>query len=317
MYFKIDSVAICTVLALIPTIVSHGLILQAYGDGDESIIGKGLGVLETTKALRGYPGKFKGQRDIPVFSNPTIPDENCKKCPRTEPFNKCAKCLCKGKNCKETFIPGCLKCTKKNNYNLNCVECRTPLPNGCGRTFYVGDQDLYDFDDPKVAKWKGTDRYGKGSLNTKAFINKLAKKNKIPLVKAGGYLTAKVLQFNADGAGPYHCKLDMTGQATQWEGTPLEVVVNVPGDGGFLNGENLKHKMVIKMPANLQCTGSYGGMERICIARCQNEAANGPFGGCIAFQQTPGSPAPSPPTPEQPIPGPETIEGDLNDDETY
>ncbi|KAK6330546.1 hypothetical protein TWF718_002746 [Orbilia javanica] len=52
------------------------------------------------------------------------------------------------------------------------------------------------------------------------------------------------------------------------------------------------------LPTDMKCTGDYGpDIKNICIIRCQNQALNGPFGGCIAIQQV-GLPEPSSSAPE-------------------
>lgn len=42
--------------------------------------------------------------------------------------------------------------------------------------------------------------------------------------------------------------------------------------------------MTITMPTSLNCTG--GSTGNICTVRCRNNALAGPFGGCIAVQQS-------------------------------
>ncbi|KAF3920967.1 hypothetical protein ABW20_dc0100245 [Dactylellina cionopaga] len=295
MHLQTTSAVVGAFLALIPGIAAHGMILDAWGDGNPNVHGIGIGA--RTKNWKAV----KFLRDVPVFSTPTIPDKTCKLCPRTEPSTRCAECICKGANCASTFKPGC-KC-KKSGYNPNCKPCRTPNPDGCGRTAIraAGVPNWY-LKDAKGKKMKCCGKDGISSLNHKVIISQFAKQNRIPQVRAGGVLNIKFLQVNADGAGPFVCKIDYTAMATTWESTNLTITTNVPGDGGFLGpGYKKVHPMVVKLPSNLKCSGSYGGINTVCIVRCQNEAPNGPFGGCIAVQQVDKpSTEPVTPVPDEP-----------------
>ncbi|EPS38882.1 hypothetical protein H072_7368 [Dactylellina haptotyla CBS 200.50] len=115
----------------------------------------------------------------------------------------------------------------------------------------------------------------------------------IPKVTPGGFLKIDILQVNGDGAGPWVCYLDNAGKAQKpWTRLDMDTKApygQVPGVQGlkFLPKSNLtpiEHPFRVFMPANLKCTGSYGGMSDICMVRCQNNAPNGFFGGCIAIQ---------------------------------
>ncbi|RPA74093.1 hypothetical protein BJ508DRAFT_333395 [Ascobolus immersus RN42] len=106
----------------------------------------------------------------------------------------------------------------------------------------------------------------------------------LPQVTAGGQLSMTLHQINADGAGPYRCTLDQTGTGQNFQN--VEVATNVPGFLGLSLGNSATDlPLVVTMPAGLACTGSMGGMENICMVRCQNQALAGPFGGCVPVQQ--------------------------------
>ncbi|KAK6542411.1 hypothetical protein TWF694_006366 [Orbilia ellipsospora] len=300
MHLPSTVVAVGALLSLVPGIAGHGMILDAWGDVDPSCRGKGIGA--TTKSWK----DIKFLRDVPVFSNPTIPDKSCHKCPQ-QGSTRCAECICKGKNCgTNIFKPGC-KC-KYANWNLNCAACRQYLPDGCGRTATnpAGYAHWY-LKDPKgySKKSKCCGMAGQTSLNTEIIVNQLIKNNNIPKVKAGGNLHLSFLQVNADGAGPFMCRIDMTAQATQWDATNLTITTNVPGDGGFLGpGYKKLFPMVIQLPEDLKCTGTSGGMSNMCIVRCENFAPNGPFGGCVAVQQIPNPPKETTTVTVTDVPGP-------------
>jgi hypothetical protein len=47
--------------------------------------------------------------------------------------------------------------------------------------------------------------------------------------------------------------------------------------------------VAIQMPAGMTCSGSVGGATNACVAKLQNSALAGPFGGSVAFTQSPGA----------------------------
>ncbi|KAF3287530.1 hypothetical protein TWF970_007250 [Orbilia oligospora] len=63
---------------------------------------------------------------------------------------------------------------------------------------------------------------------------------------------------------------------------------NIHGDKHSINLGTI-HKgnlwITYVLPTDLRCTGSYGNMKNICLIRCENKAANGPFGSCVPVQQ--------------------------------
>ncbi|KAF3920953.1 hypothetical protein ABW20_dc0107664 [Dactylellina cionopaga] len=78
-------------LALIPSIASHAVIIEAYGEANPKVLGCALGVVPTTP--RTNTGAL-GQQDTGVFSDPTIPGV-CKKAPMVQGFDKsCTACQC-------------------------------------------------------------------------------------------------------------------------------------------------------------------------------------------------------------------------------
>lgn len=97
-------------------------------------------------------------------------------------------------------------------------------------------------------------------------------------------MTVTIHQVNADGAGPYTCDMDPTGNTLGATGQiPLAVTNNVPGANGFSQAKTQDFNMTVTMPATLNCTG--GSTGNICTVRCRNNALAGPFGGCFAVQQ--------------------------------
>lgn len=44
--------------------------------------------------------------------------------------------------------------------------------------------------------------------------------------------------------------------------------------------------VTMKIPAGMTCSGQVGGASNVCVAKLQNQAGAGPFGGSIAFTQS-------------------------------
>ncbi|KAK6362940.1 hypothetical protein TWF730_000391 [Orbilia blumenaviensis] len=128
----------------------------------------------------------------------------------------------------------------------------------------------------------------------------------IPKIKAGGKLHVSSFQVNADGAGPFRCRIDATGQANKWK--DLVVSKNCAGDrhSKLWPPRPYACNFTVELPTTLGCTGKYGTHTTVCIVRCENFAINGPFGGCIAVREdaAPKPPAPKPPTTKPPAPTP-------------
>ncbi|KAK6345769.1 hypothetical protein TWF718_007675 [Orbilia javanica] len=117
----------------------------------------------------------------------------------------------------------------------------------------------------------------------------------IPKIKPGGKVFVTSYQVNEDGAGPFSCRLDTTGQATNWVSVP--VTNNCAGSAQSKRWPVVRQcTFTVNLPAKLGCSGNYPPHKNVCILRCQNQAPNGPFGGCIALREDPPkTTAPSPP----------------------
>ena len=92
-------------------------------------------------------------------------------------------------------------------------------------------------------------------------------------VKAGTAMTVTIHQVNADGAGPYVCDMDPTGQLVNCVvlmllsnfisgntlgvtgQTNLSVTNNVPGANGFSQAKEQDFNMTVTLPTNMACTG--------------------------------------------------------------
>ncbi|KAF3914836.1 hypothetical protein ABW20_dc0104019 [Dactylellina cionopaga] len=302
MQWKISIVG--AILALIPLIAGHSMIIDAVGNANDKVRGCALGVDELPADKSKYMGR--NWRDTIIFAKPWKPDFECKACPRA-PTNECAECLCRDATCPQMFIPGCTLCPK---FDLNCPKCRTYTPNNCGRRLRVNESSFYtkDYDGPFSHPVPGgpyvTYIDGQSAINAPTWIEAMAKKNEIPYVTEGGVLTMSVYQQNADGAGPYSCRISYGASPDEWESTALEITTNVPGVGGISTNHGVQFPLVVRMPNKLECTGSYTGAKNVCLIQCSNTARNGPFGGCIPIQVVPGPKPPPPVVQEPPKPKP-------------
>ena len=143
----------------------------------------------------------------------------------------------------------------------------------------------------------GTDATGtktpKGT--TENIVSKLAgtgATSGLPTSGDDGTVTMTFHQVNQDGAGPLTAAVDPTSGGTDASAFQTAAVTqNVPGIGiGGLSGTTATDFPVkIQMPAGMTCQGTVGGASNVCIAKLQNSAAAGPFGGSVAFTQSPAA----------------------------
>ncbi|KKA29410.1 hypothetical protein TD95_004063 [Thielaviopsis punctulata] len=144
------------------------------------------------------------------------------------------------------------------------AEIAANVVNECGRTELNGNIDVGESTE--------------NALSAKA----------VTQAKPGDKVTVTIHQVNSDGAGPYVCDMDMTGNTLGVSGqTPLEVENNVPGVNGFSQAKTQNFNITVTMPDNMNCTGASTG--NVCTVRCRNNALAGPFGGCFPVQQVENS----------------------------
>ncbi|KAH6713604.1 hypothetical protein DL95DRAFT_358282 [Leptodontidium sp. 2 PMI_412] len=104
----------------------------------------------------------------------------------------------------------------------------------------------------------------------------------MPQISQGGMVMMTLHQVNGDGAGPYDCMIDSTGTGTQW--VNMQVATNVPGENSRSRAKATDFPLTAKVAADQECTGTAGGLDGVCMVRCNNAANAGPFGGCVAVQ---------------------------------
>lgn len=156
----------------------------------------------------------------------------------------------------------------------------------------------------------------------------------LPQIPAsGGTLSGTYHIVTTDGAGPITAVLDTTGTGKFSQGTVLDTITQVPGNGGNIKATRTKrdnfiaelwersldalearglmkraqnvntdHPMAFAVPAGTQCTGEMAGMKNVCLVKIANQNRAGPFGGVVAVQvgadgtATPAAPAAAPAT---------------------
>ncbi|KAF8460753.1 hypothetical protein BDZ91DRAFT_738612 [Kalaharituber pfeilii] len=152
--------------------------------------------------------------------------------------------------------------TTCNPFQMDTTIFTVGQPQGCGRTLAGGVTNV---------------------KNAISAVIRQSGVNNIVKARANGFVQIIVHQVNADGAGPFHCRLDQTGTGTKFKRLDMNMISRqVPGPN---------HILQVKLPANLRCTGTdISKAANLCLLRCQNPAPNGPFGGCVVFQQV-GRPA--------------------------
>ena len=114
----------------------------------------------------------------------------------------------------------------------------------------------------------------------------------LPTCSDTGVVSMTFHQVNQDGAGPLTAAIDPTSGGTDPAAfKSAQVVQNVPGSGvgGLSLVTTTDFPVTIQMPAGMTCNGQVGGVSNVCIARLQNSALAGPFGGSVAFTQSPAA----------------------------
>ncbi|TVY33182.1 hypothetical protein LSUB1_G007502 [Lachnellula subtilissima] len=111
----------------------------------------------------------------------------------------------------------------------------------------------------------------------------------MPTCADDGTVTMTFHQVNQDGAGPLTAMVDPTSGGTDPTAfQTAQVTQNVPGVGigGLSAATTMDFPVAIQMPAGMTCSGTAGGATGVCVAKLQNAALAGPFGGSAAFTQS-------------------------------
>ncbi|KAK6536348.1 hypothetical protein TWF281_000588 [Arthrobotrys megalospora] len=265
MHFSTLSGSIAILLAGAEIVSAHGAFVDAYGNADPTIRGYGLGYGHDTE--RKGTWLFPHQKDVPVFSNKIVHDKWWK---HYNP-NGCGTCVDAvagwyQKNHPDMWDP------KKTSEAKRWAFLHEVTPNGA----YISVKEGLSY--LAWQEWAKKERTNK--------VNNQQLKTGIPKVTAGGSLSVMNYQINLDGAGPFKCKIDYRAAADSWSRN-LVVTKNCPGDDKSLFWPGIQKEcwFTINMPQDLNCQGESGTVKDLCIVRCENNAENGPFGGCIPVQQ--------------------------------
>lgn len=114
----------------------------------------------------------------------------------------------------------------------------------------------------------------------------------LPTTADDGSVKMTFHQVNQDGAGPLTAMIDATSGGTDPAAfKSAEVTQNVPGIGigGLSAATTTDFPVAVAMPAGMTCQGQVGGASNVCVARLANSALAGPFGGSVAFTQSPAA----------------------------
>ncbi|KAK2009621.1 GEgh16 protein [Colletotrichum eremochloae] len=173
--------------------------------------------------------------------------------------------------------PGLLVDPTKADANIiNQQEIVQNVVNECGRTILAGNIDI-------------------GETTEAQLGNKT-----VTHVTKGSNVDITIAQVSQDGAGPYTCDLDPTSNANGATGQTNLTVKESKAQNGNI-------KLTVTMPKDLACVGASTG--NVCTVRCFNSNVKGPFGGCVAVQQTDTKPKKN--TPGN-IPTAQTLDGVLS-----
>ncbi|GAM82368.1 hypothetical protein ANO11243_003470 [Dothideomycetidae sp. 11243] len=113
------------------------------------------------------------------------------------------------------------------------------------------------------------------------------KSSGLPTPDRYGLVTLSVHQVNGDGAGPFTAFIDSTsGGLTAAAFKTAPVVQNVAGVASNSATTTTDFPMMVQVPKGTVCSGTIAGVNNVCILKITNAAANGPFGGSVAFTQS-------------------------------
>ncbi|KAK6334438.1 hypothetical protein TWF730_003652 [Orbilia blumenaviensis] len=243
---------------------AHLVFVKAIGSGDDSFAGYGLGYDPANKRDSG--GFFPWQKDVTVFDKKNVHTAWNKQYLHT--------------GCGVTTDSLVTQVQRVNQASwLHVAKHKKGWPWPHENTIAGGYNDIkWGIDHMAWLEWGKKTRFDNAIKQTL--------KSGIPKVVPGGKVKVTVWQVNQDGGGPFKCMIDYKGNANQWTTENLPVTTTCQGNAHSIRpwGGPAPCEFEVTLPANLECTGKYTA-DRICILRCQNQAANGPFGGCIPLQQ--------------------------------
>ncbi|KAF3921178.1 hypothetical protein ABW21_db0202370 [Orbilia brochopaga] len=272
MHFTISAATATAILAMIPEISAHAAFMTVIGNADQVVQGHSLGYDAATP--RDGTTQIPYQQDVAVFNNPIVPATPGTPWfgkPRTYWTNGCGSSILTLNNYYSTQVTLKVAYTKYTVAQKNTIIYQTPA---------------------------------KALIDWKAMTLQMSRSHMIPRATANGWLRIMVHQVNADGAGPYKCRIDSMGTASAWgPWIPIPAANNVPGQAALFSvkadGTKQQFPLTVPIPANQRCSGVYGNTRNVCMLRCENYAKNGPFGGCVPFVVEPDNDQPVTPPPSR------------------
>ncbi|APA11522.1 hypothetical protein SS1G_04934 [Sclerotinia sclerotiorum 1980 UF-70] len=114
----------------------------------------------------------------------------------------------------------------------------------------------------------------------------------------------------SDGAGPLTAMVDPTGKGDFSQAVKAEITTQIPGvNGNIRKSKQTRWNRVLRslglskratninenfpfsvaIPAGTTCTGTIAGQSNVCMVKIVNPSNAGPFGGCVAVQQSTGT----------------------------
>ncbi|KAA8569681.1 hypothetical protein EYC84_001275 [Monilinia fructicola] len=114
----------------------------------------------------------------------------------------------------------------------------------------------------------------------------------------------------SDGAGPLRAMVDTTGKGDFSKSVKAVVTTQIPGKKGKIRKSKQKrwervlsslglmkratninedYPFSVAIPAGITCTGTVAGQSNVCMVKIVNPSKAGPFGGCVAVQQSTGT----------------------------
>ncbi|KAK6513404.1 hypothetical protein TWF281_005030 [Arthrobotrys megalospora] len=285
--FKISTATAVAILASITEVSAHVRFLQSWGNYNHKVGGGCLGHLYHYPPKDYGPEQWPGQWDTIVYSTPVVPAW------WPSPYY--------GKP-RQWMSQGCgasLQTTYDYAYSINPGLAAPPsLMNNW------------------VELWKHRNYHvfmghvhGGAYIQTKAAVMAEVAADRMALSTPGGWLEIATYQVNADGGGPFRCRIDETGTGQNF-GEWVYPVRQPPGEHGKAGvhpwTNNQQSIIRVNLPANIKCEAKYGKHQNVCIVRCENYAVNGPFGGCVPVQVMYPAAAPEP-VPVKPEKKPEPV----------
>ncbi|KAK6525703.1 hypothetical protein TWF281_010754 [Arthrobotrys megalospora] len=246
---------------------AHLVVIDAWGSNKPGIHGYGLGFSQTND--RKDPG-FGRLQDVPVFDRILLHDRNN----GTYLPNGCGFSGMSVGNWYKNNKPEIWKANKGKVIQLfrkqSPPQARIAVPK------HVENLSLQE---------------GQGRIRT-CLATKRRLKTGIPKIARG---KSFVVITNTVKGSPrlLNCRIDFRGNGQSWT-RPLKNIGCIRGGLRESKGACTPAKLSkitgyrFQLPNDLDCRGTYGpkdGIKNICMVRCQEGSLNGPFGGCIPFQQ--------------------------------